>query len=910
MKARKLLALTIALTMLLGMFSSWSFMANANPLVVNKVLTADKVGKLIYSNDFNSLATLDDASFKLVNKPTWPVIEPDTAALSLVDTTESGTGKAILANGNNFWVNVDNVNGGVAKLRVKLSAAFNGNMIIAHGGSQTPGIGDTWQWATIPADTWVDLYLPFPKFTGTPPVAFSTILTLGDYTGTILIDSIEVYDMNEVEDTYYDYETDTDGFAKWPAESNLKITQVSYVKATGSVENNCWGWNTGFIGNALRGSGSLKVEMADADTVGNNAITGTGVVNNGDILTYHVFVPTDSTINALEWKGNIDWKGEMQFKYIPITNDLKGKWLTVDVPIYDSRATDSDPNYMSVYSYKNAGDKNGIYYIDSVTTNTPVNYTYDFEEDAAYYPWYVGSNGWAWIGQDESDWPIGIDTVGVDVAKPIITLDTDQAFSGDQSVLISSTGAAGGYINFYPLVYKAGGIGYIPDNVTIKYHLYIPADSVLSNFQIKYIDGSWAWQMQPIDNTYVKDGNTGKWFEVKQVINRNSDSSKNSIVAALMQFATKDASYGKPLFYMDAVRVVDNETGRIYNADGTLGDYDVDSDSCSAYVAPKPATPAVTADDAANTVTGMADGMEYKLDDGNWTAYDADTFADLDFTGEHTLLVRIAALGFTPASDSVELKFTTNVANISLTDEATGIQIVDVPAGTTMTVTPVTEGDDYDTIEATLRTAYEDMLGLTIDNFCVYDIAVTPSTFAAPVTVKIPVPEGYTEENSAIFIFGEDGIPEPADFTIVDGNFVFETDHFSYYALAEISGEILLPAPEVTADDEANTVSGMDEYMEYNLDDAGWVMYDADAFAALDLSGAHTMLVRYAADEMFPASAEVTLTFTANADNGDDGDNGDDEPTVPPTDTFDGGALVSLLMMGAAAIPVVIKKRS
>ena len=76
----------------------------------------------------------------------------------------------------------------------------------------------------------------------------------------------------------------------------------------------------------------------------------------------------------------------------------------------------------------------------------------------------------------------------------------------------------------------------------------------------------------------------------------------------------------------------------------------------------KPTAPAVTNDDTANTVAGMATGMEYKLDATDYVAYDAITFAALDFSGTHTLLVRVVAEGINPASDAVTLTFTTNSA--------------------------------------------------------------------------------------------------------------------------------------------------------------------------------------------------------------------------------------------------------
>lgn len=73
-----------------------------------------------------------------------------------------------------------------------------------------------------------------------------------------------------------------------------------------------------------------------------------------------------------------------------------------------------------------------------------------------------------------------------------------------------------------------------------------------------------------------------------------------------------------------------------------------------------PDAPNVTRNDTTNTVTGMTTAMEYKLDSANWVRYRSSTFSDIDFNGDHTLLVRYAADGDTPHSASTTLTFTEN----------------------------------------------------------------------------------------------------------------------------------------------------------------------------------------------------------------------------------------------------------
>lgn len=81
--------------------------------------------------------------------------------------------------------------------------------------------------------------------------------------------------------------------------------------------------------------------------------------------------------------------------------------------------------------------------------------------------------------------------------------------------------------------------------------------------------------------------------------------------------------------------------------------------------APTPVTPdapLVTNNDLTNVVDGMDLGMEYKLDNAEYIAYDSITFALLDFSGDHILLVRVAAEGINPKSADTNLTFTTNPA--------------------------------------------------------------------------------------------------------------------------------------------------------------------------------------------------------------------------------------------------------
>ncbi|MED4780366.1 hypothetical protein [Brevibacillus choshinensis] len=71
------------------------------------------------------------------------------------------------------------------------------------------------------------------------------------------------------------------------------------------------------------------------------------------------------------------------------------------------------------------------------------------------------------------------------------------------------------------------------------------------------------------------------------------------------------------------------------------------------------------------------------------------------------------------------------------------------------------------------------------------------------------------------------------------------------------------PAPSVTANDTNNTIVGLNNTMEFNVDNTGYVKYTGTN--APNLEGNHTVLVRVAAvTGVSNASAPTTLSFTTN----------------------------------------------
>jgi uncharacterized repeat protein (TIGR02543 family) len=78
----------------------------------------------------------------------------------------------------------------------------------------------------------------------------------------------------------------------------------------------------------------------------------------------------------------------------------------------------------------------------------------------------------------------------------------------------------------------------------------------------------------------------------------------------------------------------------------------------TACTAETPPPPAVTADDDADTVIGLAAGMEYNLDGAGYVAYDSATFNSIDLSGPHTMLVRQAEALPVPSGQPTILSFT------------------------------------------------------------------------------------------------------------------------------------------------------------------------------------------------------------------------------------------------------------
>ena len=177
-----------------------------------------------------------------------------------------------------------------------------------------------------------------------------------------------------------------------------------------------------------------------------------------------------------------------------------------------------------------------------------------------------------------------------------------------------------------------------------------------------------------------------------------------------------------------------------------------------------------------------------------------------------------------------------------------------------------------------------DTVTFSVDHFSSYTVSLNdPSGISFTVDYTDVTTEGGND--GSITISGVSGGTAPYTYSINDGTdyvagneftgltagtYLVKVKDSSDQPIESAAEEVIIAepvtpdAPAVTGDDTNNMVSGMAVGMEYKLDDAGYVAYNADTFAAIDFSGAHTLLVRVAAQGINPAGEVATLTFTAN----------------------------------------------
>ena len=128
---------------------------------------------------------------------------------------------------------------------------------------------------------------------------------------------------------------------------------------------------------------------------------------------------------------------------------------------------------------------------------------------------------------------------------------------------------------------------------------------------------------------------------------------------------------------------------------------------------------------------------------------------------------------------------------VAIDDKETGIKLETdggvVPPDTVIQAKPVTEGGNF--------TIVNDALAQTSHKWVAYDISLLSDNVKiqpnGKVKITMPVPKGLNKNKMALFHVADDGTLTQIPFTLDANkqNLIFETDHFSLYAVAETNDD-------------------------------------------------------------------------------------------------------------------------
>lgn len=219
--------------------------------------------------------------------------------------------------------------------------------------------------------------------------------------------------------------------------------------------------------------------------------------------------------------------------------------------------------------------------------------------------------------------------------------------------------------------------------------------------------------------------------------------------------------------------------------------------------------PDVSANDALNSIVGITNEMEYRIDtESVWTDYAVTPITPIMLAGVHYVEVRLKnGYGGVPSLSKI-VNFTTNP----------------IPAA------PAVTADDINNkvigIDNTMEYCVNGGSWVAQDSV---DVNTVDLRGVTPVEVRVKSLDGNPV-----------GLITTLNFTKAD-----------------------VPAPNVTADNENNVIVGINGGMEYNIDATGWVDQNVTPFTPL--AGNHSVDVRLKATQYTNASPVTILTFTANS---------------------------------------------
>ena len=458
--------------------------------------------------------------------------------------------------------------------------------------------------------------------------------------------------------------------------------------------------------------------------------------------------------------------------------------------------------------------------------------------------------------------------------------DSTQTFSGYSPTGTTMTSPDG----YFVLKASAGELAadqygaFINDNVSnngITSYLEIAASNDLKSFELK----------SATVGEYVADLSTANNFTNVYLVGYANDvivaqtTSYNSTNGYEENYAINYSPFnGKRI---DSFRVYYTAASGTKQTAFNLVDFTIANSSTTP---PAPAAPSVSADDAANVIVGLDTTMEFKVDDGSYVKYNGSNTPDL--SGDHNVLVRVAANGGAPAGAEATLTFTTNPAapaapSVSADDAANVIVGLDttmefkVDSGSYVKYNgsnaPELSGDHT----VLVRVAANGTTGAPAGAEATLTFTTNPAAPAAPsvsaddaanVIVGLDTTMEFKVDSGSYVKYNGSNAPElSGDHTVlvrVAANGTTGAPAGAEAALTFTTNPAAPAAPSVSADDAANVIVGLDTTMEFKVDSGSYVKYNGSN--APELSGNHTVLVRVAANGGTPAGSEATLTFTAN----------------------------------------------
>ncbi len=115
-----------------------------------------------------------------------------------------------------------------------------------------------------------------------------------------------------------------------------------------------------------------------------------------------------------------------------------------------------------------------------------------------------------------------------------------------------------------------------------------------------------------------------------------------------------------------------------------------------------------------------------------------------------------------------------------------------------MNVSAVTDGNAFNVLNAEKGSFKKSLFNITTT---INGERVQPN---GSVLVKIPLPEGYNAEKTVVYYVTNDGKLEKMESEEKDGFIIFETTHFSYYAIVDESEKEAPVTPSEPENPSAN----------------------------------------------------------------------------------------------------------